>query len=1205
MPSTHLYLPELQGENLTIPDRPGWWMNGGSKLFTGISNGIVVSEEAVSKGVSSIPDIWARALLFQFLLDPHAEADVALDAGAADGQPVVPRTNAMKRRFIQEWRGLLSVLALAQDKGYELEIVAFNLEDPQYSGTFTKSALKLCPRPVQLEKEMAYKWSDVTLIRYRGTGEKWVTIGAFSPTTFVYTASDYNRKLSDIAAGTLFSLQDKEGYLRPPENPLEERSEMRNVGLWLTELRKELDRTLYRTEQNREDRRFANLISKLIDDWVADLKAGLGMRASQDFPSDRKISAEPLRCSDPTAILNRCQLFQAALKPLEKLAGGSELGLQFNRFDSELLPLPLEQSPHTVVVITEKLLATNAVIWGSKKISDFGDDARASLEALFPAPWGTTLGNQDILREGGMWIRPEKFLLTNTLIHGKEHRRILAEGESALNPSANYLLPFTKNILCFFSPRDIKEKLRPEFKELDDGVRFSFTLPTQQGEKTIEKVFRRRPNLAVEGTLLDVDIPMVEMFPGYLDKHWRRYYLFSGNAETWNVEPVVLPGVETKSKTREESSETSKQKCRISQMTGDRAYPLALSFDTPQGQPQGLVLLGRPTEERDLSNSWVVGVDIGTSNSNVWYWPVEADEAHFLELRFDKYLHPVTLVDEAKRRELLQKQFVPCHSVRLPIPTALSINNPAQVDDLFLDFSIYFPLESQYKFPHYVHSDIKWEETEVKKVEKFIQCLLFLVMIEVAQNRIRSVEFLYSYPKSFSLAFRNSLEGDWERSFKSLIGKESPGRILDICWGAEDRGRNKVNLHGPTSETEGIAAGYYFSRKETIGRLTDLARIENAAICLDIGGGTSDICLWFDNKIHYDASVTLAGRQLAALFQKNNRLSQLLFSNEAVLALEERRSEPTVFTARLNLVLKREEAEIRDRLLRNATHPEIQWLRQMLALEFSALAFYTGTLIGALDQTLSQPGALRTRVEEAGISLHWGGNAAKFITWMDFGRVDPAGVGTKMLSGLLYTALSDMGSKPKRLGQLQSPQHKSEAAGGLVVMVADKGSGKAFDQWSSILSFSAGGVQSQLSESSSSMETGEFEETLTQQDEGNKRKIVCGEDIETDAGLIPYHRLITDGDLFDKESSQTRFKRTSLERLNRFLTVFNQFGVKFGLFEESQLIKMSGEQLQTIQDEVKKNFTRSQVKGARDRSLEPIFISEVKILQQLLIDKIK
>lgn len=137
------------------------------------------------------------------------------------------------------------------------------------------------------------------------------------------------------------------------------------------------------------------------------------------------------------------------------------------------------------------------------------------------------------------------------------------------------------------------------------------------------------------------------------------------------------------------------------------------------------------------------------------------------------------------------------------------------------------------------------------------------------------------------------------------------------------------------------------------------------------------------------------------------------------------------------------------------------------------------------------------------------------------------------------------------------------------------------------------------------METGEFEETLTQQDEGNKRKIVCGEDIETDAGLIPYHRLITDGDLFDKESSQTRFKRTSLERLNRFLTVFNQFGVKFGLFEESQLIKMSGEQLQTIQDEVKKNFTRSQVKGARDRSLEPIFISEVKILQQLLIDKIK
>ena len=131
---------------------------------------------------------------------------------------------------------------------------------------------------------------------------------------------------------------------------------------------------------------------------------------------------------------------------------------------------------------------------------------------------------------------------------------------------------------------------------------------------------------------------------------------------------------------------------------------------------------------------------------------------------------------------------------------------------------------------------------------------------------------------------------------------------------------------------------------------------------------------------------------------------------------------------------------MRERLLDHANHPEVLWLRRMLAVEFGAIAFYTASLLGAVDRRLG--GALAQTIQSRAIRLHWGGNAAKLLNWIDFGRYDENGIASKLLNAVLFNALKfDPQDGPiavpaAMLAQKQSPGHKSEAAGGLVVMRA-------------------------------------------------------------------------------------------------------------------------------------------------------------------------
>ena len=1168
----HFYLPQLTDANLSTPGEHGHWFNNEKKIILGISDAILVDDNALTKGVSSIPDIWARPLLFQSAIKQRSK-------------------HPLRKRCIQEWRGLMSLIALHKivpDLGaLEFEPVVLNTE------TLSTALKNLAPTPIQLERDKFYDWTNILMIRFNG-----IPLGAFSPSTLVFTGTDYSKRLPKE-----FPYKDENGYLRPPLNIMEG---IENVGEWLMNLQSQLQPFFYSSQENPHHSIITN-INDLIEEWLIEIRRTLNLAEGANIDASRyKVSEEVIDIAVPVGFLREYNIYKQLLKPL--IAATNNIEQQIS--DVELISTRKLKGFKHVIIINEKLLEEDIYLWGETRSQPLGDNPKTIINTYFNKPSGTTInivpiGDGD---NNGIWIRPELYFLTDDILKaGKDD--ILSNEEQELNLSTRYILPFKKEILDFYSPREVKDILKPAYKEDNGIVKFSFILPLV-GNKSIkiEKTYRSRNPMNEEGKITETDVPIIEIFPNYLGINWRRYYLFQGQSDQFKVTPLFGGNnVSVNIKSREakylQNGETlaytstliAKEKevkytqlsqgIIVSEISGDNCFPEGLSILNGNDLQMGLIMLGRTESHTGLNNTWTIGIDFGTSNTNVFKKRGEDDPAERWIYNFPEYSRSITISSAEIKKVILQEHFFPTQQVHLPIPTTLKMYNSAIHDNMVLDYFIYYPIE--YKFPAEVLSDIKWEGEGERKTEYFLGSLMFLLLIEVVRENVALVHLACSYPKAFSQINIDIFKREWEAVLDKLMKKDidNVNPILHIHRGnAEDNGL-KVKIEKPVFKTEGIAAGEYFANRLTIPDIRERAHKEIAAICLDVGGGTTDISIWYLNNIEFDASVLLAGRQISNLIQKNSRVRELLFTKEAAIALEEKQNEAGYFSARLNLILKNEETRIQENLVRHANNKDIKWLRQIIALEFGALSFFAAEVCISTNESV---GGLLSRISDEGINLHWGGNATKLINWIDFGRYSREGIASKILNAAFFNCLNDKSLaekaiRPGTLAQLQSPGHKSEAAGGLVVM----------DLGSPI-----------ISGESSSVEEDEY--AMPDEDSNTQNRyagVICGENIELkDGNKILFYEPITNTSLFE-ENNQTRFKATSLERLKRFIDILNFIGIKNGLFSEDTKIFLNENELSLIRKGVEKEFIRMQSLMEGQRLIEPIFIMEIKLVLEIIISK--
>jgi len=1149
---THLYLPPLQeGKTPQMPDVAGKWDTQQKRILGSVADGIVVDEQALSRGISSVPDIWARPLMFASALRPGSQ-------------------HPLRDQLLDEWRGLLGLLALSQvGGGYNLELVRVQLG----SGVFADALRQLEPAAVQLETNRAYRWSNVVIIKVDG-----IAVGALSPRTLVYTGTDYARLLST----TTLDVKDKRGLLSI--RALQGQEEKHGLAEWVVQLRRRLTKILDGDPANAG----VGLINGLLRDWEEDLRQELGLGRADVDAADVDIDSEPLPVRGGEDIRNDYQVYRELLRPLksvEPLRPRTDVALKNTRTPAK-----------TVVLITRDAVAGDVRLWGGMRRSNLGEETDQVLARHFKGPADTRIDKEDLSKHNALWVRPEAFFLSDVLLKAAGGGAFTVVSDGILTPDARFVPPLKREILDYFSVRDL-QSLGLEFvRETDQEIKFRLRLPLRNGAAVlVEKTYRYRNPEAGEGQIREIDVPTVEVFPRYLDPGWRRYYLFYQGSAEWRVQPIVA-AANTEYVAREYPS-VGRQRVSAIAMASDTVpadqsdsgeerlpFPEAVVFSTAEGAPAGMLLLIPPVALRALSGEWRIGIDFGTSNTNVFRQSSRAAEAERWAFRFSRLRQPLTVAPSTGSRS---PHLLPSNDIDLPIPTHLVIYQEPIRQYVLLDY--FMDLSARYAIPDNVYTNLKWDETD-RKTDYFLESLLTMLLAEAVFERVSVVQFSCSYPKAFSQQETGQFREEWNRVMRRVT--EGAARLLEIkreSVAGGHPGERPMDQDGRRQgvvpvwpqlrsgedrfEVEGVAAGEYFASDKTIPDISDRAAKADAALCLDVGGGTTDISIWYCDRIVADGSFRLAGRQIADFLRRNFRLLEVLLTPEAVHALEEQRGVPDRFAARLNVALKREESRIQEMLIKHSNAREIQAIKRLLIFEFGAIAYYAGQLIAAADRR-DAPGLL-ARISSIGIAFHWGGNAAKFINWIDFGWFDRNGIGPTILNAILFHALKDAGITvtPQMLAQHQSPGHKSEAAGGLVVMDFERD------------------------------RIGSGAELGLEMEGAGRSGAVCGEDISLESGPLTALDLIEERHLFS--GAKTTFVSTSLNRLKRFVEVLNYFGVQRGVFTNEMRIQVDDARAAKVASLVRQEFVKAQSKPEGKRRVEPVFIMEVKFLLELLQEEMR
>jgi hypothetical protein len=1208
MEDTQFFLPSLKRDKkITPPAKTGLWKNDAKTIIRGISDAIETSEEI--QGVSSIPDIWARPLMFQnFLYSVYKKITSSPDKK--------PSLNAIERRAFQEWKGLLSLLALKETKlRFEnIEVIPFKLTEDD---RFCRALKGLSPNPVFLEKDKQYLWTDILLINYNK-----VPVGAFSPSTLVYTAIDYNRdfvKKFDLGAGKSSIILDENGFLCPPSK----QEDLLAIGEWVFNVKKNIGMLLNTRDEKREtDKTIATMISALLDVWINEIRETFNV-IDDGFDTKNQVKiSESIPYFEENKIpdfLSRYQIYNVLLHPLESglvnvNENKSDIELEFRR---NLYKFEGKDIEH-VLLISDKLYNDDFRLWDQLRYSSLGSNISNILTSYFSAVVGQDIKGKEIslINEHVLWIRPEVFFLTDTLLVSKKDEKFLSEFESKLNISSKYVLPFKKEILDFYTPEEIRDLLSPSYDDKGDKVIFSFKLPIKnnRNDLQIKKIYKKKNPEQGEGLILEANVPVVEIFPDYLGSNWRRYFLFQNQTDFVSTIPICNGGnVKSSLRNYNVNIEDKNEKVKIIELIGDNPFPDGIEIVSSNRDNIGLVLLDKYLnidKDNILKNNLEIGIDFGTSNTNVYFKEDNADGKRWC-YDFPKYIRQISNSNNDLRRKILNESFIPTREFLLPISTALlNRYNTKEVPSLLLDYFIFFTKKDKdYVIPKNVYTNLKWGEdnnnhSQLKSndafnnTDGFIQCLLFLIFIEVSKRNCKEITINCTYPKAFSEDETGLFIRFWEMALNSLLF-DKENRILDVHNNKEsfNPNVNKPVVDGPYLLTEGKAAGYFFANpsKFTSTKQIEGAKLADGAVCIDVGGGTTDISIWFDSGsiAFYDTSVLLAGKGISDFIKDNPEIYHRLFSNEAADALKEKGDNSASFAAVLNLILKAEEKDVYNNLAKNINNPSFQSLRKMILLEFGAIAYYTAILCKAAINKSNGNGLLE-KIENTGISIYWGGNGSKFISWLDYGQFNPNSNCVKLLNTIFFYALKFHGINPfKGITQFASPEPKSEACGGIIV-----------SEFSERYATSKGKSVNVNTDNSGIIPGLENIFEVKKDSESDivrkSNEFVNGEKVETTDNLfIESFQFIADSDLF--KGNKTIVRNTSLEELEILIKLLNQAGLALGLIKEGNQINLNENNKAKIKSSITNVLKLLQDKSPDKRRLEPIFILEVKELIHLML----
>lgn len=1224
----HLYLPkrkEKDGAGGLSPVSGYWKSDTTPGILETISQEIIVNEKLVEgRVISSIPSVWARPLLFrQALVDPKHPIHLEVH---------------------NEWRALLSLLALRTirpELGVSLREVALS----EFNETFSLALQNLAPSPLKfLEDNSSVGFDKIVLIYI-----KHVCVGALSPYSLVYSSEGYSSHLR--RENVVNEFIDDNFKLSYSSEKVKDKDE---IAEWIE---KHLTKTVFtKLKAKQPDLIAQNVIKetlRLFTEWKVENGRTEGSDAKDVDHVDPGTEIY-IGANDVLATINFDNnfLYKSLLTPMVECDS-------HDNYESSALKLLSHGQSKRIIVITKELLEKDRVVYDKKTSSNLFSilsDSKQILDSQFCGARGTSIKGKEL--HNAEWIRPELLFFTDKIYFSEE--LLSSFNTSNMLPCAGkYLVPLKKEFLQFFKITQAYEwkKFSFSIEEQQDGsVKVSFNLTVGENVATqeivsITKVYKSDSVVRLEKAIISI-------FPVKPSQEWRHYSLFEFHDTSLEVKPIYSNPCSSICKVvdlvEDKKADNLEFVPRITSIIGDNAYPDALSLCKGSFE-LGLIPLFEPEHDRsgntDSGRTLCYGVDFGTSNTNVYYGNnIDGDIYDEDVVRFDfKTLHACLVsnfeVNESEKiKTILRTYFVPHEKIELPISTALRRNSLTTNDKSLL--SCYFPYFASYGLGLHrnVVVNLKWDTENSgdnsagkSKREEYFEGLLYLLLIDAAlkngDSGSKKIHFTFSFPKVFNNSAITSFKESWEKAMKSLldsqriIGVDSQKRYFNINGRAQNDNstssyfkhtNDQYNSKQSDLFSEGFIGGLYYqetSKNDTHNQFNPFSGVDgHLFIGIDIGGGTTDITYWANKGPQYEFSALFAGSNITKIFQKGAKLRNTFFVEPRIRTLLElfASKNEKMFAQLLNVAFRHyEDKGLTSEILKSScSTEEMHKLRSLFCLVFGAVPYYSGMVASSVEK-LSGERKLRD------VTLAFGGNGSKFIKWIESGDTITESSHTYKLFQNLFehsAKASGLEVAEKAVRCIFSETPKAESALGLVLRHQTKNLPKerfkpGTTEDKSSMNFDLG-LDSNIG---FGLDTntefgGDFSSVIDQtimSKEQLEEKIVLGDEFKDSTGKIfKANDRVMGSDVLDKNGC-SNVKKLSFVRLAHFVKILNYIGVQSKLFDISAQIVLTPELLQTVEKNVLLHYDSIANMQEEEKTIEPLFLVEIRSLFELLAGQVK
>lgn len=546
------------------------------------------------------------------------------------------------------------------------------------------------------------------------------------------------------------------------------------------------------------------------------------------------------------------------------------------------------------------------------------------------------------------------------------------------------ILPVKSELLNYLSPDNLIERIR--FESIPGGVRFHLILPLSglggQKDFEIEKEYSDSDIVSL------TNVPVLEIWPDFIKLGWNIYYTYFFHQEgSFFAEPFV-----PNNKPEEHVINTKK-------IFKTPLFPEAIKCKSGDGKEAGLILL-RPAQIINYNAlvNWKVGVDFGTSGTTVYGF-----SDHPFTITFGNHLFQVT--DSGTVRSKLFDDFIPSKDMKTPF---LSIYH-----DFGRGFGNLSPLVDGhiYFLPDYrdflatgtgIVTDLKWSNDPNIRIRTraFLEQLCLQCSAEAASQGVNEIEWFFSYPAAFSAKDLGDFRTIWNY-------------ITNRC-----RQLTGITSVGPQEERESIAAAHYFANKAN-------APFATGMVCMDIGGGTSDISIWQNLNLLWHTSLRFAGRELFLdlIYHKPDFLMTFNVGNDILNLLRtlKRNGNLIAFYAQADAIIKDEGDKWLNNLVFYNAEDDVKKFKQIIAVGLSGLFYYIGLILNWLKS--------QGKYKEQMPDVYVGGNGSKIFDWLNV-RDQKNTISNLFKSVLLRASNFSIDSKNFNVYLSKDPKH--ESAYGLV-----------------------------------------------------------------------------------------------------------------------------------------------------------------------------